>query len=393
MGLAVDVGTTSVVAYLVDFASGRVIDTASAYNKQIACGEDVISRIIYAKRKGGLERLQRLVVETINELLDELQARNGIELYEIHEIAVAGNTTMTHLLLGLDPQYLREEPYIPTHRRRRPSWWPASSACSANMLARVHILPSVGSYVGGDITAGVISLGHVRHRQAHPVHRHRHQRRDGARHQGLAALLRLLRRPRLRGRRRAATACAPPPAPSRTSTSTTPPGSPPSAPSTTPRPWASAAAASSTCSASSSSPGCSTSRGTSTARRPTARVRVRDGVPEYVVCRAGEGGARPRHRAHRVGHQQPDPRQGGDLRRLRGALPQRRRRPRRRGADPHRRRLRPVHQRREGHPHRPAARPAGGALPLPRQHQRPGRLRGAAVREHRATTSSTWPPR
>jgi uncharacterized 2Fe-2S/4Fe-4S cluster protein (DUF4445 family) len=158
MGLAVDVGTTSVVAYLLDFKEGRVVDTASAYNKQISCGEDVISRIIYAKTKRGLDRLQRLVVETVNDLLTELQARNGIELYEIHEIAVAGNTTMTHLLLGLDPKYLREEPYIPTIASA-PKTVAGELGLNANMLARVHIMPSVGSYVGGDITAGVISSG------------------------------------------------------------------------------------------------------------------------------------------------------------------------------------------------------------------------------------------
>jgi uncharacterized 2Fe-2S/4Fe-4S cluster protein (DUF4445 family) len=158
MGLAVDVGTTSVVAYLVEFESGRVIDTASAYNRQIACGEDVISRIIYAKRKGGLARLQNLVLETINELLDELQKRNGIKLYEVQEVAVAGNTTMTHLLLGLDPQHLREEPYIPTISAA-PRLLAGELGLHANMLARVHILPSVGSYVGGDITAGVLASG------------------------------------------------------------------------------------------------------------------------------------------------------------------------------------------------------------------------------------------
>lgn len=158
MGLAVDVGTTSVVAYLVDFTTGRVVDTASAYNRQIACGEDVISRIIYAKRKKGLERLQKLVVETINSLLEELQQRNRIELYEIHEIAVAGNTTMTHLLLGVDPRFLREEPYIPTISAA-PKLVAGELGLNANMLARVHVLPSVGSYVGGDITAGVISSG------------------------------------------------------------------------------------------------------------------------------------------------------------------------------------------------------------------------------------------
>src|SRR5450830_1369692 len=158
MGVAVDLGTTSVVVYLLDFATGRVVDSASAYNKQIACGEDVISRIIYTKRKRGLEHLQNLAVETINDLLAELQQRNRIKLYEIHEVAVAGNTTMTHLLLCLDPQYLRAEPYIPT-LSAAPKLVAGELGLHANMLARVHVMPSVGSYVGGDITAGVISSG------------------------------------------------------------------------------------------------------------------------------------------------------------------------------------------------------------------------------------------
>ena len=158
MGLAVDVGTTSVVAYLVDFETARVVDTASAYNRQIACGDDVISRIIYARREGGLGRLQRLVVETVNDLITELRQRNRVETHEIHEVAVAGNTTMTHLLLGLDPRYLREEPYIPTVAVP-PKLIARELGLDVNPLARVHALPSVGSYVGGDITAGVISSG------------------------------------------------------------------------------------------------------------------------------------------------------------------------------------------------------------------------------------------
>ncbi|HMK93653.1 MAG TPA: ASKHA domain-containing protein, partial [Thermoleophilia bacterium] len=158
MGLAIDVGTTSVVAYLVDFTTAQVVDSGSAYNKQIACGEDVISRIIYAKRKGGLERLQRLAVESVNEIVAGLHDRNGIEPAEIHEVTVAGNTTMTHLLLGLDPRHLREEPYIPT-MSITPKLVASEIGLDVNPQARVHLLPSVGSYVGGDITAGVISSG------------------------------------------------------------------------------------------------------------------------------------------------------------------------------------------------------------------------------------------
>jgi uncharacterized 2Fe-2S/4Fe-4S cluster protein (DUF4445 family) len=158
MGAAVDLGTTSVVAYLVDFETGRVVDSEGAYNRQIACGDDVISRIIYARRDDGLPRLQRLAVATINELLVALQRRNRIEHYEIHEVTIAGNTTMTHLLLGLDPRHLREEPYVPTVSLP-PKLVAGELGLDANPLARVHALPSVGSYVGGDITAGVIASG------------------------------------------------------------------------------------------------------------------------------------------------------------------------------------------------------------------------------------------
>jgi uncharacterized 2Fe-2S/4Fe-4S cluster protein (DUF4445 family) len=158
MGLAVDLGTTSVVAYLVNFDTAQVVDTASAYNKQIACGDDVISRIIYAQRAGGLARLQRLAVETINEVLAELQDRNHVEPQDINEVSLAGNTTMTHLLLGIDPRFLRREPYIPTISLA-PKLVAGELGLHVNPLARVHAMPSVGSYVGGDITAGVISSG------------------------------------------------------------------------------------------------------------------------------------------------------------------------------------------------------------------------------------------
>ncbi len=158
LGTAVDIGTTSNVVYLVDLQTGQFVDSASAYNAQIACGEDVISRIIFAKREGGLEHLQRLVVQTINGLLDELAERNGIDLSEIYAMTVAGNTTMIHLLLALDPTYIRLEPYIPTISHPLPV---AASQLGLhiNPEAMVDCLPAVGSYVGGDITAGVLSSG------------------------------------------------------------------------------------------------------------------------------------------------------------------------------------------------------------------------------------------
>ena len=158
LGIAIDVGTTSVVVFLVDFDTAAVMDTASAYNHQISCGDDVIARIVYSQREGGLQRLHELVIGTINELLREISSRERIDLTDIYEVTLAGNTTMIHLFLGLDPKYIREEPYIPTV-----SVPPRASAgrlaLATNPHASVYCMPSVGSYVGGDITAGVLSSG------------------------------------------------------------------------------------------------------------------------------------------------------------------------------------------------------------------------------------------
>lgn len=155
-GAAIDIGTTSNVVYLVDMQDGRVVDTASTFNGQIACGEDVISRIIYARREGGLAHLQALVIGTLNELLGELCRRNGVDAQQIVRLAVAGNTTMIHLFLGIDPQYIRLEPYIPAINRPLPVR-AGELGLHAHPEAQVDCLPGVGAYVGADITAGVLS--------------------------------------------------------------------------------------------------------------------------------------------------------------------------------------------------------------------------------------------
>ena len=156
--VAVDIGTTSNVVYLVNLSIGRVVDTASEYNAQISCGEDIISRIIYAKRPGGLEHLQRLVIQTINGLLDELVQRNNIKPTRIYRMTVAGNTTMIHLFLALWPEPIRLEPYIPTVTHPLPVR-AHELALHINPEATVDCLPAVGAYVGADITAGVLSSG------------------------------------------------------------------------------------------------------------------------------------------------------------------------------------------------------------------------------------------
>ena len=157
-GAAVDIGTTTVKLFLVDMLTGEVVDSASAYNAQIARGEDVISRIIFSQKPGGLEHLQRLVLKTVNGLLAEVAQRQGIDLTEIHILSAAGNTTMTQLFLGINPKYIREEPYLPT-MTHSPHLSAGEIGLVTNPNAPVYCAPGVGAYVGGDIVAGVLSSG------------------------------------------------------------------------------------------------------------------------------------------------------------------------------------------------------------------------------------------
>ncbi len=155
-GAAVDIGTTTVKLFLVNIATGEVIDSASAYNAQIGRGEDVISRIIYSQKNGGLGHLQRLVLKTINGLLVEVTRRQQVDLQEVHTFSAAGNTTMTQLFLGINPKYIREEPYLPT-MTHSPSIRAGEVGLVINPNASVYCAPSVGAYVGGDIVSGVLS--------------------------------------------------------------------------------------------------------------------------------------------------------------------------------------------------------------------------------------------
>jgi len=153
-GLAVDIGTTTVCGVLISLNNGEVIAEASAYNDQISCGEDVISRIIYSQRPGGLAALQSKVVRTINTVIDTVCKKVMISPSDISYIMAAGNTIMSHLLLGLNPKYLRESPYVPTC-----SHFPLTRAAGLGIHAhpsvRLFLYPSVASYVGGDIVSGV----------------------------------------------------------------------------------------------------------------------------------------------------------------------------------------------------------------------------------------------
>jgi uncharacterized 2Fe-2S/4Fe-4S cluster protein (DUF4445 family) len=153
-GLAIDIGTTTVNGVLIDLNSGEVIADGSGYNSQIGYGEDVISRMIYATRPGGLKGLQEKVVYTINGIIEEMCRKVIISPSDISYIMTAGNTVMSHLLLGINPRYIREAPYVPSV-----SQFPLTKAADLGIMAhpsvRLFLYPCISSYVGGDIVAGV----------------------------------------------------------------------------------------------------------------------------------------------------------------------------------------------------------------------------------------------
>lgn len=158
-GAAVDIGTTTVTVYLVDLLTGEVVETAADYNGQIKRGEDVISRIVYASKNGtGLAELQSLVATAINQLVDRVTRRRHIQPQDIFKMTVVGNSTMVHLLLSLPPEPIRLTPYITTVNHP-----PLTTANELNLnihpQAVVDVLPGVASYMGADITAGVLSSG------------------------------------------------------------------------------------------------------------------------------------------------------------------------------------------------------------------------------------------
>ena len=155
-GVAVDIGTTTVTAALIDLESGAVKAKASAGNGQIRYGADVINRIIASTREGGRENLRRAVLdETLIPIVDRLTADAGIASTDIVRCVIAGNTTMEHLFLGADAESIRLEPYVPEFLEKH-----GVTAQDAGLPfadgAPVIFAPNVGSYVGGDITAGAL---------------------------------------------------------------------------------------------------------------------------------------------------------------------------------------------------------------------------------------------
>lgn len=161
-GLAIDIGTTTVVVYLIDLCDGKVLNHAADYNAQISMGEDILTRIRQALEPGGLDRLQKAVLETLNRLIKVLCPLPA-ETQKITAVAIGANTTMIHLLLGLNPASICRDPYTPSVNN--PGLIPAGEiGIDINPLAPVYCLPSIGSYLGGDVIGGILVSG--MHKQA-----------------------------------------------------------------------------------------------------------------------------------------------------------------------------------------------------------------------------------
>ncbi len=154
-GLAIDLGTTTVVTELIDTGSGEVVASSLTYNAQREYGVDVTSRMMYAEKPGGIAELRQAALKTLNGQITGLCTEVGCQYGEIAGIVMAGNTIMFHLLLGLDPSSIRREPYVPAT-----NVFPIMTANEIGLNIRagapLYLFPSASGYIGGDVTAGLL---------------------------------------------------------------------------------------------------------------------------------------------------------------------------------------------------------------------------------------------
>ncbi|MBW1790793.1 MAG: DUF4445 domain-containing protein [Deltaproteobacteria bacterium] len=156
--MALDLGTTHLEAALINLVDGNILSRSNLENRQIQYGADILTRIHFAGKGNGLDVLHNEIVSTINQLTEDLALQAGVTADNIRALSVSGNTTMVHLFLGLDPYHLCREPYTPLVN------WP--DLCLASDLrliihphAPVWVMPSVGSYFGGDLISGILASG------------------------------------------------------------------------------------------------------------------------------------------------------------------------------------------------------------------------------------------
>ena len=156
--IAMDIGTTTVYGQLLNLKTGDILAEHGEFNGQISYGEDVITRIVYAEKPGGLEKLNAVVIETMNKIIGRIIKKAKIDAGDISTITIAANTTMTQLFLAVNPRYIRRAPYVPAA-----TLYPPIRANDLGLelgdQVTALVYPQVSSYVGGDIVAGVMGAG------------------------------------------------------------------------------------------------------------------------------------------------------------------------------------------------------------------------------------------
>ena len=157
-GCAIDIGTTTVICSLHDLFTGQEITVASAFNPQRSYGADVLSRIDFSRTGNNLEKLQSLIIDQVNALIEEVRSQAGINRSDIYLLSVVGNTTMQHLFLGLPSRYIATPPFVGTLYTGL-SFNSRDLGIKINDSGKVAFLPNVAGYVGADIVSGILATG------------------------------------------------------------------------------------------------------------------------------------------------------------------------------------------------------------------------------------------
>lgn len=164
LGFAVDLGTTRLAFYLLDLKTGKVIDEDSVPNPQIPYGEDILTRILASRKVATRNLLHRLLRDSCNQSMFTMLDRSGFLPLNVYAISIAGNTTMSHFLMGLNPANICREPYIPAVNRF-PVCHAADIKLKAHPRGLLYVFPNVGSYFGGDLIADILSVGLYRNEE------------------------------------------------------------------------------------------------------------------------------------------------------------------------------------------------------------------------------------
>lgn len=157
-GFAFDIGTTTIAGQLLDLNSGQILGTRVAFNKQSTYGADVITRIIYASNPKGLTTLSDAILSNIRDIIEDLSDSCRVNLSAVYAVVLAGNMTMMHLLLKIDPSNIRKAPYIPSATHFDPVN-AREVGIEINQRGKAIFLPGVSTYLGGDIISGLLACG------------------------------------------------------------------------------------------------------------------------------------------------------------------------------------------------------------------------------------------